>query len=361
MIHFAVDQPRRHLLAHYLEGEWGNPLRDRMRQIAYPDLFRARALPRGAWIFTSLESLSEAELRMVNHVQCAARQAGLPVLNPAPEAMRRYELLRALHASGLNEFQAYRAEALPASPRFPVFVRVADEHDGSLTPLLHNPAQLRRAMAYLKLRGFSPRQLLVVEFCETASQDGLYRKYSIFRIGDSYVPRYLHIGPHWMTKQATREPQPELAREELAFLQENPHQEWARQVFELARIDYGRLDYGVRLGRPQAWEINFTPFLAGDPDRIRTPENQRMDQLTRPAKERAHAALREAFARLDPGPSSGTDVPFDLPPALEEQARIERRELTLLAKRRRRIDRLAAAPILSAIGPLSRRALRWPV
>ncbi|HML18246.1 MAG TPA: hypothetical protein VK419_14550, partial [Bryobacteraceae bacterium] len=237
MIYFAVDEPRVHLLEQYLAG-WGRTLRDHMRQITYPALFRSRALPRGAWIFTSLDALSDAELRMVHHMQCAARDASLPVFNLAREALHRYELLQMLHARGVNDFRAHRADGPLESVRFPVFVRVADEHDGSLTELLHDPAQLRMAMAYLRVRGLERRQLLVVEFCETAGPDSLYRKYSIFRIGEAYIPRYLHIGQHWMTKDGTREAEENLILEERAYLRENPHAAWAREIFEMAHIDY---------------------------------------------------------------------------------------------------------------------------
>ena len=205
MIYFAVDELRANLLENYLAGQWGSPLRDHMRQITYPELFRTRSLPRGAWIFTALDALTDAELQMVELVQRGAREAGLPVFNPARQALHRYGLLRLLQESGRNDFRAHRADGPLDKLRFPVFVRVANEHDGSSTPLLHDGRALRRAMAYLWMRGLPRRQLLVVEFCDTAGADGLYRKYSIFRIGDSYVPRYLHIGRYWMTKDRNRE------------------------------------------------------------------------------------------------------------------------------------------------------------
>ncbi|HVO99187.1 MAG TPA: hypothetical protein VMT15_14025 [Bryobacteraceae bacterium] len=358
MIYFAVDEPRVDLVTHYLDREWGRPLRDRFRQITYPELFRKRSLPRGAWIFTALDALTDPELWMVHHIQEAARNASLPVFNSAREVMQRYELLQALHKSGRNEFRAYRADQPLDGVRFPVFVRVEKEHDGSLTPLLYNRAALWRAMMYLGLRGLPRRELLVVEFCDTASTDGLYRKYSIFRIGDAYIPRYLHIGGYWMTKSNTRGADENLIAEEMAYLSGNPHKAWAREVFEMAHIEYGRLDYGIRGGRPQAWEINFTPVLAGNPNRPRpTPDEERLNLLMRPAKEHAHAAIREAFERIDPGPIPAGDVRVEFPPALEEEATRARSSVDSMKRRRTWIDRMAAAPGVRAVGPLLRRAL----
>ena len=358
MIYFAVDEARVPLLDHYLAGDWGKPLRGSMAQVTYTELFRNRSLPRGTWIFTALDALSMAELRIVDHIQRAAREAGLKVLNPALQALHRYDLLKLLHESGRNDFRAHRADGPLESIRFPVFVRLADEHDGSSTPLLHNHARLRRAMAYLRMRGMPLEDLIVVEFCDTSDDGGFYRKYSIFRIGDAYVPRYLHIGRDWMTKNHTRAPE-ESIREEMEYLRENPHLAWVREVFELARIDYGRLDYGVRGGCPQAWEINFTPVLAGNPVRkAESPEQQRIRNLMQPAKDYAHAALRSAFWAIDPGPMAGSEIQFEIPGDLEQQARRERRKIDSLKRRQRQIDRIAAAPVMRAVGPLLRRTFR---
>jgi hypothetical protein len=271
--------------------------------------------------------------------------------------LHRFELLQLLHQSGSNDFRAHRADGPMDTVCFPVFVRVADEHDGSLTPLLHDRASLRRALAYLRMRGLARHQLLVVEFCETAGADGLYRKYSVLRIGKSYVPRHLLIAREWMTKDEYRDTEERLIREETNFLRENPQLDWARTVFEMAHIEYGRLDYGVREGRPQAWEINFTPvFGRGDANRpADTPEKQRMRLLTHPNREYTHAAIREAFRRIDPGPLPGDDVAFEFPPSLVEDARRERSKIRALARCQQGIARMAAAPGFRAIGPLLRR------
>jgi hypothetical protein len=357
VIYFAVDEPRLHLLNNYLARSAGHPVAECLRQVSYGELFRTRTLPRGAWIFTSLDALTDAELRMVHHLQIAARGAGLPVLNSAHEALRRYPLLQLLRQAGLNDFQAHRADGPLDGLRFPVFVRLADDHTGSLTPLLHNRAELRCAMAYLWMRGLPRRDLLVVEFCETASPDGWYRKYSIFRIGDTYVPRYLHIGPHWMTKAVTSNVEEKLVLEEIAFLRDNPHDAWVRRVFEMAHIEYGRLDYGVRDGRPQAWEINLTPFLGADPNRPAGPEKQRARAMARIPREHAHAALREAFFRLDPGPIPGEDVSAEFPPGLEEEARRERSGLEAIQRRQQWISKVTAIPGIRSVRPWVQRTL----
>ena len=359
MIYFAVDGLRAHLLPNYLQGRWGSPLADRMGQATYPELFRARCLARGAWIFTSLDALSPAELELVHLMQRGARDAGLPVLNPAREALHRFELLSSLHLAGINDFRVYRANQSLESVRYPVFVRIADEHDGSLTPLLYHRRQLWRALAYTRLLGLAREQVLVVEFCETASADGLYRKYSAFRVGDAYIARYLHAGPHWMTKEATRDDDQTLLAEELDFVRESPHAAWVRQVFEIARIQYGRLDYSVRNGRPQAWEINITPTIAGDPaKRKATAAEEQSRVLKNPAREHFHIKLREAFCAIDPGPLEGSEIRVEFPPGLVEQARCERRELLAIERHRQWVSKIAATRGFRGVGPLLRRTFR---
>ena len=356
MIYFAVDEAREHLLPHYLARAWGLPLRDRLRQVTYTELFRTHSLERGAWIFTSLDALSHAELSLVDLMQSAARGAGLRVLNSAREGMRRYEFLKAMHRAGLNDFQAHRADGPLEGVRFPVFVRIADEHDGSLTPLLHDHAALRRAMIYCQLRGLSRRQLLVVEFCDTANAHGVYYKYSVFRIGNRFVPRYIQAGSEWMTKSHTSEIDERVIAEEMAYVRENPHDEWVRNVFEIARIEYGRLDYGIRAGRPQAWEINFTPVLTGNINRpARTADQERINALTRPAKDYAHAGIRAGFEGIDPGPMAGEDIEVEFPVGLLEEAVRERRQIQASDRRRHWIDRIAALPGARAAGSV----LRW--
>ena len=48
-------------------------------------------------------------------------------------------------------------------------------------------------------------------------------------------------------------------------MQSNPHEEAIRNAFKMARIDYGRIDYGMLNGQMQVWEINTNPFMVYKP------------------------------------------------------------------------------------------------
>lgn len=49
--------------------------------------------------------------------------------------------------------------------------------------------------------------------------------------------------------------------EEHDYVEKNPHEGRLREVFRLARIDYGRMDYGMLDGQVQVWEINTNPTI----------------------------------------------------------------------------------------------------
>ncbi len=76
---------------------------------------------------------------------------------------------------------------------------------------------------------------------------------------------------------------PETAREELDYVRSNPHAEELREIFELARIDYGRIDYSVVDGCIQVWEINTNPMILIPKDR------------DDPLRAAAHDAFGQAF------------------------------------------------------------------
>jgi hypothetical protein len=107
--------------------------------------------------------------------------------------------------------------------------------------------------------------LLVVEFCDTKDEHGIYRKYSAYKIRDRVVPRYVECSRDWMVKWDWRIFDRVRADEEIRYLETNPHDAWIREIFEVAGIDYGRVDYGVLDGIPQVWEINTNPTIGRGP------------------------------------------------------------------------------------------------
>jgi hypothetical protein len=301
MIHFAVRAGNRAPLETYFQT-WGRALAGRVRVLSYEDLPHTRELPAGTYVFADLEQLSDEQTALAAHLWEQLAASGRPVrlLNHPRRFVRRYDLLAMLHARGENSFRAYRITELNRPPQFPVFLRNEDDHSGSRTELLRTKRELDRALARLFLRGLPLRDLLVVEFCDTSDAAGIFRKYSAFCLGGRILPRHLIFSREWMLKTPDLLG-PERLREERDYLETNPHEARLREIFRLAQVDYGRMDYGVLGGRLQVWEINTNPFVMMHPAKYQ-PEHL-------PAQEWFAARVQEALEALDTSAPADARIP----------------------------------------------------
>jgi hypothetical protein len=71
-------------------------------------------------------------------------------------------------------------------------------------------------------------------------------------------------------------------------------------VFEIAGVDYGRVDYGVVDGVPQVWEINLNPTLGhatGSRRHTSLPEDLRAIRAR--GRQAFHERLLAAFVEID--------------------------------------------------------------
>ncbi|MES2461185.1 MAG: hypothetical protein V4671_11440, partial [Armatimonadota bacterium] len=297
---------------------WGTVLRSRIKIVYYEDLFYRHSFPRGAYIFTDLERLSERQLQHADSVRAYLEGQGLPVLNRPGAVLRRYELLQMLHNEEINPFRALRLQEVDDSLRYPVFLRREDDHKGPVSSLIQNTAELQVAVLDAVYQGTPPRNLLVVEFCDTADASGLYRKYSAFLIGDRYIPRHLLFSHKWMTKHPDIVRESEVS-EELHYIFEAPHshETQVRDIFQRASINYGRIDYALHNGRIVVWEINTNPTIA-------TPL-RRTDPARIPAFREVSACLRAAFEEVADAPVACPGVPLPMTKALREELGVSER------------------------------------
>jgi hypothetical protein len=149
-----------------------------------------------------------------------------------------------------------------------------------MSPLLHTPEELARELARKPSGPADDR--VVIEFLDAADEHGVVRKYGAFRVGERILARQIHFSRQWVVRFPDIRT-PETAAEELDYVRGNPHAGELFDVFELARIDYGRVDYSVVGGRVQVWEINTNPMILIPRDRL--------DPLRAPA----HDAFGQAF------------------------------------------------------------------
>jgi hypothetical protein len=320
---------------------WGRDFAERMRVLPYEELPALRALTPGTYILSALDQLGPAMLRLVCELRDALDgQPGFRFLNDPSSTLFRRELLDELHGRGLNAFRAVRANGDLAGLRFPVFLRSEHGHDGALSPLLESQARTEEASGRALLRGRRLDDLLVVEFCPTADRHGRYRKYAAFGVGDRVVPRHLASGGDWMLKYDTGEQSPEIAQEELDYVRTNPHREHLAEIFEIARVDYGRIDYSMWEGRIQTWEINLNPVIG-----YALPRSFR-----RPKNELFYRAFAVALDAAEGSRECGAPVAVTIDRGTREAARTE----CARSPRSRGEDRPAPAWLEPLTGPVAR-------
>lgn len=339
MITFWTTRAGRFGIMLYLENR-GQALRDAFDVRDYESFEPHMRLGGGTHIISAVDQLTPAQRAAVTTVHDRLRASRPPVrfINPPSQVQLRYELTTTLWREGINTFRSHRATDADRITRFPVFLREESRHTGNKSGLLHDAASLRRAILALRLRGYRLKDLLIVEFCDTKDAKGAYRKYSAFRVGDAIVPAHMMAGGDWMMKALRSSPDEELAREELAYIEQNPHETLLRRVFDLAHIQFGRIDYGVLNGVPQVWEINTNPTMGRNPGKPRKAIGPTVQALKDQARDAYHARLKPAFAALAAeSDDSSNAIEVTIDPAVIEQARAE----LAIIERRRRLHTLA--------------------
>jgi hypothetical protein len=261
VIYFLTTPGNADTIRVYLRIAGGAPV-GRLVPMKYEELFTAETLPDGTYCFADLELLSDTERDRATALWQNLAARGCRLLNHPARSLLRYELLRELRRLGVNTFDVYRLAEGESPKRFPVFLRTANDHKGSISPLLGSAEELDAATVALRARGERLDDKLVVEFCNTADADGLYRKYGAFIVGDRILPRHLFFSRHWVVKDWSVLDDA-LLREEQQYLATNPHERQLREIFAAARIEYGRIDYSLRGGEIQVWEINTNPVIVG--------------------------------------------------------------------------------------------------
>jgi hypothetical protein len=166
---------------------------------------------------------------------------------------------------------------------------------------------MEREAARLILAGARPEEILVTEFVETDRPLGHYEKFGAFRIGDAYFGQHRMLASHWSCKRATTIRNEGTGALSDAYFRENPHGGMLAPIFDLANVEYGRVDFSFRQGRMQVWEINDNPMTLG-----RNP--------LRLSKERKDIPYMKAMRRLAEGLEDTGPIRL-VWPALREVAR----------------------------------------
>lgn len=248
-----------------------------LMETTYFELARKGRAREAAYVFCDVQRMNAVQRALAVELwnRLSAMGDSVRLYNNPSHELGRYDFLRAAFAEGWNRFNVFRVDELPGSIRWPVFLRIESDHSGPKSDLIDTPERLWRTIAELVLAGARITDLLVVEFLDTRSPDGAFRKYGAFRIGRRVFGQHLFLCTEWTAKASNRlKTEPALAEGKNYFLT-NPHAELLMPFFDRAQIEYGRIDYALLDGRVQAWEINDNPqFVRAKPLRMGTESKE---------------------------------------------------------------------------------------
>lgn len=287
-----------------------------IRLISYEELFHTRKAPIGHYIFTHQDGLSTFECEIAVGIARSLQQAdpNIRILNAPGQVLERVPLLRHLQKQGMNRYSVTRLDDGSRPESYPVFVRCEDYHLGTDTELLHTQGELEDALAELRTQGKVLKGRIAVEFCAKRTNNGHYRKYGAFNINGSIIPQHILDCDHWMVKSSGRHRSVASAAEELEYIRSNPHRDYLAEVFKIANIDYGRVDYGIVDGQLQIYEINTNPTTPTLHQENHADEMcSQLVELRRERRSFIRTAFLEALSDLDTPLQSGRPVRFSLP------------------------------------------------
>jgi hypothetical protein len=225
--------------------------------------------------------------------------------------------------------------------------------------LLRSAREVETWIGRALVLGVRLRDLLVVEFCDTSDASGLYRKYDAFVVGGRIIARGVQHRRAWVVKRLDQEFSPALAAEERTFVRENPHKRELAEICQLAGIEYGRVDYALKDGRIQVWEINTNPEIGSRGVRSHSRQvSPEVDAIRMEAKECFYAAFEAAWQALDATAAAGVS-PW--PARRSHPWRTVRTAIVRRIGRVRGRDHLPRAwrPVAPLLTPLAVPACAW--
>jgi len=256
MIYYLVTKKHSYTIS-LLLTHWAREFKDRFEVMHYEVLLDRKILNPGTYIFTDIDRINPRQVIMsANLWSTFSKTPGFHPVNHPLRSMQRYELLRTLYESNINSFNIYRLNETRTPEKFPVYIRWEHEHD-AISSLLKDQEELDATIR--KFNGDLDGKVMV-EICDTSDATGMFRKYASYIVGNRIIPIHIMYSNHWYVKSGVIDT--ESARtEEKAYIENNPHEDLLREIFQIARINYGRIDYSFIGDRIQVWEINTNPTL----------------------------------------------------------------------------------------------------
>ncbi len=285
--------------SHCKPHEWVVRSLSNFKIISYPYFFMRRRLPRGTYIFSDFDRLTNWQVELAAHSFRLLKNAGCTVLNDPARVLHRVPLLRHFNKVGVNNFNAWPASELSAVNAFPVFLRTASAHRGNLTELLNDDNEARSALDNALEQGYPINDLTFIQYMAQADENGVFRKLAAYRIGDQIIPAPSVYQRHWAAKYGEKGVAGGAGyAQDLSDIKHNAYAQAVSKAFNEAQINYGRVDFGIVNGRPEFYEINTNPKIHSD--KIEHPFPDRVE-----AARLSNQLYMEAMAALDKEDSGG--------------------------------------------------------
>ncbi|MGZ9811864.1 hypothetical protein ACXN5S_15480 [Pseudoroseicyclus sp. H15] len=285
-----------------------------MVALSWEELFARKWLEGGSYLFTDFDRLSPSELKAAGLIAGKLKGAGSQVTNDARRFLRREQLIARLAERRLNTYLCWRPAAGEWPTRYPVFLRSSSGHMAPNRKLLHDEAEARARVSERLRRGDVLSDLILVEYRgEPIMGTEGFRRYSAYRLRDRIIRANSVHQDHWVVKGGmTGLASPEDYAAELREMSDFPQEAEVRRVFEVAGMEFGRLDFGLAGGRVETWEINTNPDMTltaehDDPSRVQTMIllreglAQALAGLALPASGRVDIADAYPRSRVNPG------------------------------------------------------------
>ena len=241
---------------------WARDIAPHLKIIPYSEAARIRSFGPGTFIFTDFDRVPEPARGRIGKLANHLEAHGCRVLNDPNSALGRYDLLKALHREGINDFDVHRLSQWKEVSRFPVFIRHEDDHKVPVPDLIADKAKLAEAASRLAAGDNDLEHQIIVGMGNVPGADGRYRKYSAFRVGVEIYPADISISDQWWIKYSNSDDSVRDQEEGSRFISENPHHGQLERIFAIANVEYGRADYCVIDDRVQLFEINTNPTIS---------------------------------------------------------------------------------------------------
>ena len=147
-------------------------------------------------------------------------------------------------------------------------------------------------------------------------------------------------------------------REEREYFDNHPHDAWLWEVFRIANIEFGRIDYGIVDGVPQVWEINTNPTLSRSDRQPHVDTHEQFRPMLEACRRAFHSQFLDALRAVDVPDVGLGELPITIPPATRRKMLAE---IRALRRARTRIQivaarsRLVSSPAAAAHACPSRR------